>query len=297
MTRMVDLSDLVREIVPVVQAGIAKQVEVELVLAPGLPAIQADASQMQQIVTNLLLNGAEAIGEHKPGKVRVATSARDGAVLLEVTDTAGGMTEEMMAPVQEIIRSHQGTIALKSTPGAGTTVLLTFPGVEKKMPESVAAAPNRQQELRGSGTILVVDDEKPVRTLFRKILERYGYEVLVAEDGQIATNLFAENHERISLVILDWAMPVLNGPETLQRLQRIAPRVPVIVSSGYAETDAVGQCGTAFAGFVQKPFKPQQLLEQIQSVVRSAAQTTKGALPFGLASAASGGPAADLETA
>lgn len=317
MTRMVDLSNLVREIVPLIQAGIPEDVEVELALAADLPAIQADATQMQQIVVNLMLNGAEAIGKHRSGKVRVSTWSRDGAVSLEVSDTGCGMSQDViarvfdplfttktaghglgMATVQEIVRSQQGAIALSSTPGAGTTVLVTLPEVEKKTLASVAAVSNRQQEPGGVGTILIVDDEQPIRTLFRKILERYGYEVLVAENGQIGADLFAENHERISLVILDWAMPVLSGPETLQRLQRIAPRVPVIVSSGYAETDAVGQCSAALAGFVQKPFKPQQLLQQIQSVIRNAVPTSKAVQPFGVATASDeSGPISKLRSA
>jgi CheY-like chemotaxis protein len=318
---MVDLSNLVREIVPLIQAGIHEDVEVELALAADLPAIQADATQMQQIVVNLMLNGAEAIGKHQSGKVRVSTWSRDGVVSLEVSDTGCGMSQDVMAKVfdplfttktaghglgmatvQGIVRSQQGAIALSSTPGGGTTVLVTLPVVEKvvekKALASVASVPNRQQEPGAAGTILVVDDEKPVRMLFRKILERYGYEVLVAENGQIGADLFAENHERISLVILDWAMPVLSGPETLQRLQRVAPGVPVVVSSGYAETDAVGQCGSMIAGYLQKPFKPQQLLEQIQSVMRSAAQTPKGMQPFGLAPVSDeSGPISKLRSA
>jgi DNA-binding NtrC family response regulator len=115
-----------------------------------------------------------------------------------------------------------------------------------------------------------VDDEDVVRRIARNSLEGKGYRVLLAENGQIAADLFAKAADRISLVLLDLTMPVMNGEQTFQRLQRIRPGVKVILTSGYDEADATGRfAGTSLAGFLQKPYTAAQLTDIVGRVLEA----------------------------
>ena len=121
----------------------------------------------------------------------------------------------------------------------------------------------------GSGTILVVDDEEIVRKIARNVLESFGYRVLLAENGRDGVDLFERMAEQITLVLLDMTMPVMSGAETLPHLQRVQPKVKVILTSGYGEMDATRRfSGTGLSGFLQKPFTAAQLAEKIKLVLQ-----------------------------
>ena len=121
---------------------------------------------------------------------------------------------------------------------------------------------------RGSGTVLVVDDEETVRTMAKKVLQRGGFTVLTAKDGQEALEVFRDRADEILLVLLDLTMPRLNGEETLQELRRIRPDVKTILSSGYDEQKVANRfAGKGLAGFVQKPYRPRELIKAIRQVV------------------------------
>jgi two-component system cell cycle sensor histidine kinase/response regulator CckA len=123
----------------------------------------------------------------------------------------------------------------------------------------------------GSGTILVIDDEETVRNVARIALERCGYEVIAAEDGQKGVDLFAQTPDAISLILLDMAMPGLSGEETLRRIRAIRPDTPVVVSSGFGESDARSKFGDGISAFLQKPYTAKQLGAEIVSILRGAA--------------------------
>ena len=272
-------------------------------LAPDLPLIVADAGQMQQLVMNLIINAGEAIGIGNPGKVEVRTGARQltaaeiGAnftsealtpgsyVWLEIKDTGSGMDEATkarifdpffttkftgrglgLAAVSGILRTLRGAIRVYSTPGHGTTFYVLFPALA----ESTASrqAKRMSEPRRGSGTILVIDDEEVIRQAAKAALEKNGFEVLLAENGQAGLNLFRAQGGRISLVILDLTMPVMGGAEAFDLLRAIQPNVPILLTSGYDETDAVaGTADKDFAGFLQKPFDVNRLTEAVGSVL------------------------------
>ena len=123
-------------------------------------------------------------------------------------------------------------------------------------------------ELEGVGTILVVDDEEIVRKVVKAMLERYGYTVVLAEDGLQASEIFEQLREEVRLVILDLNMPVMNGEETLRRLKLINPTVPILLSSGYNEMEAIQRfAGKGLAGFVQKPYTSTRLAETLRSLL------------------------------
>ncbi len=304
VSEKIDLSTLVEEISSLIQTSIPKNVQLRLDLGRGLPSIDADPGQIQQLIMNLVINGAEAIGETHNGTVFVTTDVREiddayilqnfvgepmhgGAyVSLEVQDTGCGMTEETkrkifdpffttkftgrglgLAAVLGIVKGHRGTIRIYSVPGKGSTFKILLPAVPG------VAQPARgleiQRELRGSGTILVVDDEEVVRTTAKTTLERYGYSVLLAPDGQTGVEMFRQ-HDEIILVLLDMMMPVMSGQEAFRQMLTIRPASRVIISSGYNEVEAIRRfTGKGIGGFIQKPYTAAKLARTVKQALDS----------------------------
>jgi PAS domain S-box-containing protein len=269
----VDISTLIREIANLIQASIPKQAQLRLELEDGLPCIEADATQIQQLVMNLIINGAEAIGDHV-GTVMVTSGVQQvdeyymksvpsgyglspgRFVFLEVQDTGCGMDQETVARIFDpffttklmgrglglaaalgIVRGHHGAIKVYSQPGRGSTFKVLFPAQEQTAQTGSHAAPYR--DLTGTGVVLVVDDEDVVRRTVKTALQRYGYAVLTAANGQDGVDLYRELHDRLTAVVLDMTMPVMGGEEALGHMQSINPNVPVILSSGFNEVEAV----------------------------------------------------------
>jgi PAS domain S-box-containing protein len=300
----VDVSDLVREMTRLVQASIPKSVELRLRFAPNLPPVVADVAQLQQLIMNLVINAAEAIGDHC-GSVTVTTGEQqilDGEtgettvgadpvtpgryVFFEVEDNGAGMDEATIAKIFDpffttkftgrglglsaalgIVRSHEGFMQVASNPGRGSTFKVLFPAAREK----VAPRPVREvkHDLTGSGVILVVDDEELVRRIAATTLANLGYTILEAGNGQEAIELFQRNSSRIALVILDLSMPVMNGEECLARLKSIKPDVPVLFSSGFSETEAARRFQSAgVASYLQKPYTAQHLAELVKAALK-----------------------------
>ena len=296
-----ELSNQVREITQLLEASISRDVELVLNLESPGAFVEADAGQIQQLVMNLVINGAEAI-EDGPGTVVVSTRVeeldseyvRDNMagdsilpgryVLLEVHDTGKGMDDQTLlrifdpffttkftgrglglAAVIGIVRGHRGAIKVYSHPGQGTTFKVYFPVAvdQAHAPISVTKAGS----LRGTETVLIVDDEESVQRLARVALEKYGYRVLEARNGREAVELYEREHAFISLVLLDMTMPVMSGEETLRRLKDIRSDVLVIVSSGYNEIEALRRFGQGVLGFLQKPYRANTLAEKIRSAL------------------------------
>lgn len=301
----VDLSRLVLEMTRLVEASISKKARVQGEFATDLPSVAGDAVQLRRIVMNLITNAAEALGD-AGGTIHVATGvtrvtmedARDMQphdslapgeyVYLDVIDTGCGMTAETAARIFEpfyttkfagrglglpavlgIVRSHHGGIRVRSGLGTGTTFRVCFPIASQ--PALAAAPPSKTlpaAEWRGSGTVLVVDDEPLIRTVTRTILERAGCKVLTAAHGREALDLAARHADEIRAVILDLTMPEMDGAETLRELRRLRIDTPVLLASGYSEEEATGQfVGAGLAGFLQKPYLATQLLEKLQRVM------------------------------
>ena len=301
---LLDLSQQVREISGLVQTSIPRTVQLRLELTDWLPWIEADAAQIQQVIMNLVINGAEAIPEGKPGTVLITTGLQDvddiyiqttipgteirqgRYVTLEVHDTGVGITPDLisrifdpffttkfagrglgLAAVHGIIQGHGGAMKVYSTPGQGATFKLLFPASEKEHENrveeaSVRASPN------GTGTVLVIDDEEIVRHTAQATLERFGYEVVIAEDGQQGVDVFRRLAGRVDVVLLDMTMPVLSGEEAFRQLRLIRPDVRVILSSGFNEVEAIRRfTGKGLAGFIQKPYTSARLAEAVRSVL------------------------------
>jgi signal transduction histidine kinase len=295
--RPIDLSANVREITRLLETSVPRGVQLRLDLSKGLPAVEADVVQLQQVVMNLVINGAEAIGD-RSGTVTVTTSVRDiddasareafasrgvaagRYVQLQVRDTGCGMDEATrqkifdpffttkfagrglgLAAVLGIVRSHRGAIHVDSKPGEGTTFEILLPASAQ---HAVTAKESEFPLYRGAGQlVLVVDDDASVRTTMRRLLELFDFEVVEADGGRAATRI-AEARADIRLVMLDMTMPEMSGEATFGELRRIRPEVPVILASGYDEEEASRRfVSGGLAGFLQKPFTTADLVHRI----------------------------------
>ncbi len=305
---LLDLSSIAVESRPLVRRFIPARLELRYEVSPDLPSIEADAGQMQQLIINLIINAAESFAPAEKGAVTVKTAVEhlDGAffhagetpapgeyVSLIVSDNGSGMDEATQArifdpffttkfagrglglsAVHGILQGHHGFVRLQSARGEGSTFRLYFP-VAKKV-RSSGPVPQRSTEQRGSGNILVADDESVVRNFARSALENRGYKVLLADNGESAVEVFRREHKAINVVLLDFTMPVMNGEETFDHLRLISPDVPVILSSGFSEQTAAEHFhGRRLAGFLQKPYTGAQLGEAIASAMKGSAASQK----------------------
>jgi two-component system, cell cycle sensor histidine kinase and response regulator CckA len=296
-----DLSAVVREMGNLLGVSISKKCTLHYRLAGGLPAVEGDASQVRQVVMNLLINAAESIGDDG-GVITVSTHAEEldssglshylptevvsgRYVILEIADTGCGMSEDVrarmfepfyttkftgrglgLAAVLGIVRGHGGAIRVASAVGHGSTVRVVLPAARGASVVSVAHG--EDSEWRGSGTVLVVDDEEIVRTLSQRVLERAGFCVLTARDGREALESFRAHASEVCLVLLDLTMPRLDGEETFHALKRLRGDVRVLLSSGYCESDATTRfAGVGLAGFVQKPYSVAKLIAAVRRVL------------------------------
>ncbi|MDQ2901781.1 MAG: response regulator, partial [Acidobacteriota bacterium] len=304
VVKPVDLTQLVGEISKLVEAVMSKKIDLRINLARDLPWVLADSAQMQQVIMNLVINASEAIDENA-GMVEVTTRAWDligedarryfpdaqispgPYAYLEVRDTGCGMSKETkarifdpffttkphghglgLAAVLGIVRSHNGIMRVESAEGEGTTFHLLFPA-SREQPVETGAVENRKA-LSGKGLVLVVDDEEAVRRMAKVTLERYGYTVALAENGQQAVDLFSKIDGQVSAVLLDMAMPVMNGQETARQLVEIRPGTPVVITSGYNESEAMEWIERqGLSGFIQKPYTATELAEHIKAAIKA----------------------------
>jgi CheY-like chemotaxis protein len=260
-----DISGLLR-------ASIPRKIAIQLELDPELPSIEADASQVQQVLMNLVLNAAEAIGESS-GTVWVRTGVRQLTsteiarlhsrfpltpgphVEVEVRDSGSGIepanlgrifdpffTTKFMgrglglAATLGIVRGHKGSITVQSELGKGSSFRILLPAVVEAhvMRRDVPeVADHNRSEL-----ILIADDEEMVRRAARAALQTAGYRVVEAEDGLAALDLFRRYGDEIALVLLDMTMPILSGDEAVHHMMKIRPDAVVVASSGYGELEA-----------------------------------------------------------
>lgn len=285
--RTIDLSKMVMEIGSLLETTISKKLRLTYDLAGNLPGLEGDEGQVQQVIMNLVINASDAIGEN-PGEIHIATyrtgPTGKGCVCFEVRDTGCGMSEETqkrifdpffttktngrglgLAAVLGVVKNHGGRLTVDSVVGKGTTFRAYFP-------ESHCAKSEKRERananLGGTETILVADDDEGIRRMTRSSLERFGYKVLLARDGAEAVEAYKANAELIDVVLLDWAMPVMNGEEALRQILASNPEAKVLLSSGYAETETMQRIGAgALAGFLQKPYTTTQLASCLREVL------------------------------
>ncbi len=302
---LVDLSKLVQDTTHLLQVSIPKKCTLEFALDPHLPAVQGDSTQLSQIAMNLVINAADAIGE-RPGRIVVRTGVMEADraylattylapdldpgrfVFLEVSDDGCGMTSEVMSRIFEpffttkftghglglsavlgIARGHQGAVKVDSSPGKGTTFRLLLPAAPGVA--EVVSPQTSEDPWRGSGHVLVADDEESVRDISVRILERAGFTVTAVVNGQEAVAAFRRTPGAFRAVLLDLMMPVMDGQEAFREIHGFDSRVPVLLMSGYSESVSTERfAGMALAGFVQKPFESARLIAALRKALEEA---------------------------
>ncbi len=300
----INLNKIVEEMTHLLKASISKNAVLKFNFSATPPIVEADPTQMRQIVMNLITNASDAIAG-RSGVITITTGIlhADRVYLMntfldeelpegyygyfEISDTGCGMDEQTrgkifdpffttkftgrglgLAATLGIVRGHKGTIKVYSEVNKGSTFKVLLPCTN--LPE-VAEAAQQHAKLstwKGSGTILVVDDEETVRAVASMILKRLGFDVVQAENGRVGVEKFRELSSGIEAILLDMTMPQMNGEDAFREFRRIRSDVPVILMSGYNEQDATTQfAGKGLSGFLHKPFKPQELMRLLQQVL------------------------------
>jgi CheY-like chemotaxis protein/anti-sigma regulatory factor (Ser/Thr protein kinase) len=277
----VSVSEIAFDAVRLLRESLPKNVEVRMELASGLPTILMDASQMQLVLTNLILNAAEAIGGTQSGAVTIRTELAGDALRIEVADSGCGMDAETqsrafdpffttkftgrglgLAAVQGIIRTLNGRIVVKSAPGQGTRVEILVP---LKAPTPVPqkdAAPDLAAARPGG--VLIADDEPAIRSLAAALLKKRGIRVFEAATGKQAIECLAVHGAEIRAILLDMTMPELHGYEALPTITKLRPGIRVVVSSGYSDQEVKQHFKDMNVhSFLPKPYTGEQLLSHL----------------------------------
>jgi two-component system, cell cycle sensor histidine kinase and response regulator CckA len=294
----VDLSRIVKEMTELLKVSVSKHAILETDLGNDLPAVQADAAQLRQIVMNLVTNASEAI-ENRDGVIRVTTRcAGDTAgtsgtppesdyVILEVYDTGCGMSHETQARVFDpffttkpaghglglaivdgIVRSLQGKIHLESEPGKGTTfhILLPCSGITS-IPEPLSPV-EEVAHFSEWATVLVVEDEDILRQVAAKVLRRSGFEVLEAANGSAAIDVLRVSVSKIDVILLDMTIPGPSSHEVVAEYAKVRSDAKVILTSAYSEETARKTMNVPqIRGFIRKPFNLRVLVETLRKTL------------------------------
>ncbi len=299
-----DMNAILEEMTDLLSISVLKGAVLRFDLAKNLPAVMADATQVRQIVMNLVINASDAIGANN-GTIHVRSgtaqitreelansnpvfNAEEGLyVYLEVEDTGHGMDEQTrtrifdpffttkfdgrglgLAAVLGIVRGHRGLLRVESEKGKGSSFRVYFPCVPTRA-EVPPTRSGKEDEWRGEGTILVVDDDHSVRTVVAQMVTQLGFQVLTADDGVEGLKVYRKNQKEISLVLLDMTMPRMNAEEFMTEVRQFDPAACVLLMSGYTKDDVTARfIGKGLAGFVQKPFKSSDLRDKIRGALR-----------------------------
>lgn len=300
-----ELGESIDEMTDFIRAVLPKNVTLHAEHSAEALMVEADSGQLQQVVTNLVINAAEAIGE-RIGVIRVSVDSTEFTSVrlqrefpaqtlppgryarLRVTDDGCGMAPDTLARIFEpffsrkgpgrglglaatrgVLKAHGGGIRVESRPGHGTCFTIILPQRDVLQPAKPNAA-----ALAAPGdarVVLVIDDDEEVRAVTQEILEARGIRVLAAEDGLRGLELFRRSPDEIDLVVLDATMPGLSGGDVFREIIAMRPGARVIVASGYSEENLGERFGARRPdAFLSKPFTIKTLLERISAVMHAA---------------------------
>jgi PAS domain S-box-containing protein len=302
--RPLSLTELILDMGHLLGSSLSKKAHVSYELMPDLPLVRADIAQMRQVIMNLITNASDALGDRE-GTIHVRTGtehvaaelaelyghtplAPNSYAFLEVADDGCGMSEGTRArlfepffttkftgrglglsAVQGIVRGHGGGIVLRSELGKGTTIKVLIPCTERAEARAAASPPpDASSSWKGTGLLLVVDDDPRVRGVTALLLRDLGFDVLEAASGRDAIREFASRPDEISAVLLDVTMPDLSGDQLLAELRRRRPDLKVLVCSGYAEDEMRGRFSSDdMSSFLQKPYTRNALKTRLQQLL------------------------------
>jgi PAS domain S-box-containing protein len=298
----VDMSRLVGDMLELLRVSISKRASLEVDLGENLPAVNANAPQLRQVIMNLVTNASEAIGAERNGLISVGVShvrlnrapdTRGGAsvgagdyIRLTVSDTGCGMTQEVqarifdpfyttkftgrglgLAVVEGIVRAHGGAIHVVSAPGTGTRIEVLLPCLDRQAPSAEGGAVVRQSAAM-TGTVLVVEDEEGLRRAVCKLLRNRGLAVLEAGDGGTAADLFQARHQDIQAILLDMTIPGKSSREVAGEARRIRPDVKVVLATAYSpKMVAESFAQVRLDGYLRKPYRIDDLVRMLSDLL------------------------------
>jgi len=301
--KILDLNRLLAGINKMLARLIGENIEILMITEPALWQVEIDPNQMEQAIINLAVNAKDAMPNG--GKLTIETAnvrlakeyfaacgiieAQPGAyVMVAVSDTGIGMDEEIrkhifepfystkekgkgtglgLSTVYGIVKQNRGFVWVYSEPGHGSTFKIYLPRVNEDI-ETEKEEQTPMDNLVGTETVLIVEDDAPLRDFAKKALQQYGYRVLAAKSGEAALRMSKEYEGPIDLVVTDVVMPTMNGKETIERLQPHRPQMKVIYMSGYTD-NAIVHFGVLAPGlnFLEKPFSPEDLARKVREVL------------------------------
>ncbi|HEY3216254.1 MAG TPA: response regulator [Candidatus Eisenbacteria bacterium] len=297
---VLDLNTIVRGMIRLLERVIGEDIELVVMLDPGLRRVKADRTQIEQVMMNLALNARDAMPQGgcltiETANVELGSDRSNGSgssnpqVMLKVSDTGLGMEAETLAHIFEpffttkeqgkgtglglatvyaIVKQNEGHIEVASEPRRGTTFRVYWPGVLDRV-RPVDGEADLDGSEGGRETVLVAEDEEAVRALVREILEGAGYTVLEAPDGPHALAIAEEHRDPIHLLLTDVVMPGMNGRELARQLRARRPELIILCMSGYTGDTAADPGMESGSGFLQKPFTPDRLLTTVRNALRS----------------------------
>jgi len=302
--RPVDLNHEIRQAHKLLERILPKTISIQLNLDKDIEKINADPAQIEQVLLNLAINARDAMPDG--GRLIIETGAvkldekycemhlgaRPGKyALLSVTDTGQGMDKETvehifepfyttkgsgkgtglgLAMVYGIVKSHGGYIVCYSEPRLGTSFKIYLPTLEQEAYSQHSREQLLKEQIpRGQGeTILVIDDDKAVLDIVKKVLSRFGYQVLTASDARSGIQTYKKGDTGIDLVILDYMMPEIDGAAALKEIHEINPDAKIVIASGYSlDSSKEEEIGRMARGFLKKPFNLDQMLGQIRRII------------------------------
>ena len=304
-SKVVDINTEIVSTQKLLQKSIPKMIEIHNNLDENISLINADATQIGQVIMNLMLNACDAMVDS--GSINITTQNTSWAedtytndltipagdyVNLSISDTGSGMRKEVMqhifepffttkevgkgtglglAVVYGIVKSHNGFIYCQSELEKGTTFNILFPAVTTTDPQEIAEPSQHQQIQTGTETILLVDDEKSILETGQETLSFYGYKILTAGNGEQAIEIYKVQKDNIQLVILDLNMPGKGGKVCLSELIAINPQVKVLITSGYSSSQQIAELiNTGATEFISKPYHQDDLLIAIRKSIDKA---------------------------
>jgi CheY-like chemotaxis protein len=300
-----NLNDIVNEMANILEVSISKQASLHKDLENSLPVSMIDSGQMQQVIMNLIVNASDAIGGER-GDIFIRTGVRSiqedevassdhylkagPYVYLEVEDTGCGMDEDTrqrmfdpffttkttgrglgMAAVLGIVHAHKGAITVESQPGEGSLFTILLPVSDKESEPVPQKKTDTDKSWRGTGTVLLVDDEETVRMVGSRMLQRFGFKVDIAVDGEEAIRVLYKNQnpeQTFRAVMLDMTMPRRSGKSVIRMLRNDGCRIPIILTSGFDPSGLDEELDAdPHTEFLQKPYRMDRLREVLQTLL------------------------------
>jgi len=309
IVQALNVTQILEEMALFLQRSVPQNVVFSYQLGRDLPLVEADASQLRQIVMNLTMNACEAIGS-SPGVIALSTGSlrmdqggvgqgispiplpAGSYVYIAVSDNGCGMDDMTrrkifepffstkstgrglgLSAVYGILRSHKGHIEVFTQRGKGSTFRVLLPVVTSSERIQTFGRPSRL-DWHGEGSVLVIDDEEGIRNVVSQMVEELGFKVLSAKDGMEGLRLFKEHEGEIMCVLLDMTMPLMSGDEVHQKIRQLRPNARILIMSGYTEVEASQTFGDGLSGFIRKPFRISQLSEKMQGVLGESKSST-----------------------